>query len=364
MPIAIAGSLTALGLTALIVYTVLKHKAKNNEKLKKELNEIKYQENRWFLPSNLNDLSYGMLLMCFAFAALHNPLLIGCLKFPAGALFLKSGFMQLSDSSNAAKNAIKAKERKEHVKALINQLYSVGVILIGVMTLAGLINWGPSIALNTIVCGVAVIIPSACLYVACKKYVRLRKINEDNEEEIYEYLEKQLSLTDGELGELYNKVYAQEFNADEKREKILNELIHETLNQKRADFGSILKKETFIEAMRIIEGEHTKSILETFKEIKKQTRNKLAIEFLKTIALYGPMCVVPFLRTAGTITDKMYDIAMAVLMVINLFLNLNPNWRNVPPASREQLVEDINEAIKEAKKSAGDGAYGAGGGFE
>ncbi|NGX48524.1 MAG: hypothetical protein K940chlam5_00110 [Candidatus Anoxychlamydiales bacterium] len=393
IPASLAIPLIGIGLTTFSLYAALKIAAKKSEKAKDYLDAIGLLKSNLFLESNLNDVINTALFILMPLTMIHAPwfaTLQGCLAYPTGALLIASGIYQLGESITSLINNRKIKDNKEMMVSMLNILCSISVITMGLLTAAGLINSPITIAVMGIFGGLMVSVNAYNLKKSYDQYKKIKKIDEGNAEDIFNYLKNRLSLNTDEIKSLKDKIdnmsekeiidwitknnknfekeqaeifkkikEALETAKEIDKEEILKDagkimLIEERKNateSKIERLGSLITKETLIKPLENLY-ENTKSpkdneedLIALFATIKKEIKAKTIAEAIKFVVINVPLMVIPFLNIAKLINVALYDYLMAAGLFSNIAVNITPRYRNIPPAMIKKVL-DINNALE------------------
>ncbi|NGX63627.1 MAG: hypothetical protein KR126chlam6_01040 [Candidatus Anoxychlamydiales bacterium] len=390
----------ALGAISVVSYVSLRIAAKKNETAKKYLEDIHLTKSNWFLESNINDTTSSILLILMTLTFIHSPWLTtlkGCLAYPTGILLIASGAYQLGESLKALANAKSIGDKKEILKSALNTLSSLAVIAMGIFTTVGMINSPINIATTCIFGALVVSVAGMNLKSSINKLKEIKDIKADDAEKIYEFLDKNLSLSMDDLTKLKDQVNNMSLtdivkwieknskNWDEKQKKaytellkklsseeikeneaqieevkkmIFNEEMKNAIETKIQSLGSLITKETLQQTLEIMQEykigktnekdikELQDKMIDLFKTIKSQTTTKSIAEIVKFFVLYIPFMIVPFLPSIiPSFNLKIYDVLMAMLQTANIAVNITPRFRNIPPTDRKENLDINNDAV-------------------
>ncbi len=385
-----AGILAGVGGSITIAYTGLLIKAMKSKDPEKQLNKVMLQSLKWirekYMFSNINDLSGGAyfiltaVMLASAATLLHNPSLItlqGCLAYPAGALMIMSGILNLYEIGLFKVLSCKDKEsRKLEFQKLLknvkdkewigNFLASISVMAIGYFTLVGLANTLPGIISNFAV-GTFFLMVNILLLKKAKKYLNeFKNIKDKTPEDKRLFLENLLSLTDNAINQMLGiydwneenvqawihqhkeaedivqtferyQALAEEDEAKdieflEIKKMIINEEIKNSILENIKAFGSSLEYDVLANAVAAI-GQDDDAFTKAFDEVYKNLNRKFKVEIVKAVLINSPLLVFPVLQMANMINPIVYDVATGASLLGNLGVNLNPDWRNVGMAT-------------------------------
>ena len=387
----------ALGAISVVSYASLRIAAQKNETAKKYLDDIHLTKSNWFLESNINDTTSSILLILMTLTFIHSPwmtTLKGCLAYPTGILLIASGAYQLGESLKAIANAKSIGDKKELLKSALNTLSSLAVIAMGIFTTVGMINSPITIAMTCLFGALVVSVAGMNLKSSIQKLKDIKEIKADDAEKIYEFLDKNLSLSMEDLTKLKDQannmsplqiiswieknyknwdekqqkfykeiqrqlanedIKANEAKMDEIKKLIFNEEMKNAIETKIGALGSLITKETLQNTLEIMQEykigktdekdikELQDKMIDLFKTIKSQTTTKSIAEIVKFFVLYIPFMVVPFLPSIiPSFSLKVYDVLMAALQTANIAVNITPRFRNIPPTERKENL-DIND---------------------
>ena len=392
IPASIAIPLMSVGLTTFSLYAALKIAAKKSEKAKHYLDAIQLLKSNLFLESNLNDIINTALFILMPLTMIHAPwfaTLLGCLAYPTGALLIASGIYQLGESITSMINNRKINDNKEMMISMLNVLCSISVITMGLLTAAGLINAPITIVVMGIFGGLMVSVNAYNLKKSYDQYKKIKKIDVENAEDIFNFLKNKLSLDtdereslkfkignmskgkiidwitknnknfEKEQAEIFKKIKEElEASKEVKEEEILEDIrkimvieeIKNATESKNERLGSIVTKETLIKTLEFIKDnkevseKNKQEIIDLFATIKKEAKAKTIAETLKFIVINVPLMVIPFLNIAKLIPVSLYDHLMAAGLFSNIAVNITPRYRNIPPAMIKKVL-DINNAL-------------------
>ena len=381
MPITIglvsAGGLSILG------YGAMHLAAKKSKVVNEYLKDIHYKKSQAFLESNINDIAGGAYLLLLAATFLKfsfKTTLEGCLKYPGGILLIASGIYQLVESIKALINAKAISNKEALIKASVNIVCSVCVTIFGVLTTVSLINSFAGIAMAFGIGITSVIVASLSLKNSAKQLKSVYRVDENNPQEIIQFLKNNLSLDDGELKALREKVEsmtkeeclvwikknfknfeekqkakwrkfqeqlqnAKESELVEIRKLILREEIKNAQERKIENFGALVNKNTLIQTLETLETslDDDEKIKAVFKKIKTDNRNKTIAEFTKIFIVNIPMMTIPLIQPLMSL--GLYDVLLASTFLLNMGVNLNPGFRNVAPTMLKKAL-DINRKLR------------------
>jgi len=370
-----------LGIASLTGYLILRlHLAKKSKQMNEYFKDIHVKNRQWFLPSNMNDFSNGILLILTALTAVTTLVLLkGCLAYPAGILMLGSGFLQIKESINAFRNASKVKDSKEIAMSILKLIYSGVVIGLGLCTLTGFMSY--TFPFYFLVGGISIILAVNGLISATKQKNEIDKVDENDPAQIMNYLEKNLSLSKEKRNELKAKIYnykdedvqkwlkekakkfseekiaffKQAISLEEKQKMILNEEIQIAIEKKMQNYASIVRKETLKEAIEFVNKHNInfndekikEDLKKLFAKIKEEIITKIKVELIKIFALYIPFTMAPALELAFrgiALFEKIYYLVIGSLTLVNFTTNLDPKRRNIPPTD-ENKDTNINQRL-------------------
>ncbi|MBN2479259.1 MAG: hypothetical protein JXA94_03440 [Parachlamydiales bacterium] len=413
---ALSIALSSLGLFGFLGYVALKVKSnKSKENIAKQyLNDIHLKNRKWFLPSNINDISNGLLLLTIALAGVlcfipGLSVIQRCMAYPAGLMMIGSGIMQFFESKNSLINATKGKDSKnlketdifkkatnslknvfskDMIKPVAQLAFSVTLTTIGILTTFGLMQFTIPFYLTM---GALMLTIGFLGFKASQNQLNIIKgINENDPKEIKRFFQEATTLNDEEIEKIQKKLNSlekgeildwidshitkknkekyldikskiengQKIALEEIKKLIQNEMIQIEMEKKLDNFSSNIDKDTFknllITLKNLNEKDQNEQLLKIFKSVKAQIRSKRNFELVKIFALFIPYTIAPALQMTihNPVFVKIYYSIMSLLCFLDLFINLDPKRRNIPPVDQNEKF-DVNEYFleKEKKKS-------------
>ena len=382
IPLGATIGLLSAGALSIIGYGVLTIAAKKSKVANEYLNDIHHKKSQAYLESNINDLAGGAYLLLLAMSFLKFPFkttLEGCLKYPGGILLVASGIYQLVESIKSFINAKAISNKEVLLKNSLNIICSIFVIGFGILTTISLINSPLGIFLAFGIGLVSVAVASLNFKDSAKQLKRVYNVDENNASEIIKFLKNNLSLDDDEIKKIKEKTQAMKKadcetwikknikNFEEKQKArwkeiegklkaakdneieeikklILKEEIKNAQERKIGNFGALINKDTLIKTLETLETsiDDDEKVKAIFKSIKKDTRNKTIAEFVKIFIVNVPMMVIPLAQPLMSL--GLYDVLLASTFLLNMGVNLNPGFRNVPPTMLKKVL-DINKKL-------------------
>lgn len=392
IPLNAAIALSSIGGLTIISIAALKIASKKSKIANEYLKDILRLKGQMFLEGNSNDFTNACLYILVGLAITDIPgleTLKGCLAYPTGILLMMSAIYQGIQSIKNLKNSKQTKDKELFLKSVFSTLFALSLFSVGVITTLGLVN-SPIAPYFVFTTGSLMLILAG--FGMKKSYSKLKEllaVNDKDPNSILEFLQNNLSLKTDEISKIKEKISKytnkditdwinkniKNFEAEEKKiwqeilqnlkiqasveilevkKLIVNEEIKNAIEKKLDSLRSLLKEETYKEALlayynyKADPKAHAKELTQLFAKIKKEIKIKTAIETIKFFLLFLPYMLVPALNMNGLINIKVYDGIMASLNFLSLSINSTPRFRNIPPAVDKNYIS-INSKLNNYK---------------
>ena len=381
------GSTILISIFALMTLVGLKYSTNNDDQdIKKD---IDFKTRKYYVDSNINDFT-GIIFFALSAFGIINPILGGITAIATGLLLIRSGKNSYIEGLTQVANGEETKNIKEINEGRLTYIFGLIIVLIGVLFLPGVINSVPAVALNA-AAGLIMILISKDKFIHIKSMYDEIKATEDEikatEDEIkatekeLKYLKSKFTLTEEEKKKIHAKVYnmskedcdeyAKKNKLDSIKDMELQKMCDAIYNQEIFDeeyrkteiMKDILSTETFLAVLKLVNKEKIdKTLQEVFSEVSAQITKKYMIESFK-LFLYVIWFIVPLLQVLPNIlnlnkeiiSEKLYDIISALILLGSLGININPKNRNVKFGTEVVKTKDINFKLKApAADSEGD----------